>query len=134
MLDTKLSSVCSEASLGATGLSTQKSRYVYELLPKSRCGSLPLTVSSKAIIPTATGAILEQVWVGRHANDLIRPNGDVAVKATGKDFQCHVLMVFQIDDNGQFTRIDEYYNKHWEDGVRDQDYLVMKGASMKSKV
>lgn len=43
-------------------------------------------------------------------------------------------MVFQIDDNGKFTRIDEYYNKHWEDGVRDQDYLVMKGASMKSKV
>lgn len=88
----------------------------------------------KAIIPTATGAILEQVWIGRHANDLIRPNGDLAVKATGKDFKCHVCMIIQIDESGRLTRIDEYYNKHWEDGVPEQQYLVMSGASMKSKV
>lgn len=88
----------------------------------------------KAIIPTATGAILEQVWIGRHSNDLIRPNGEVAVQATGKDFRCHVCMVLQIDESGKFTRIDEYYNKHWEDGVHEQEYLVMKGASMQAKV
>ncbi|KAK5049098.1 hypothetical protein LTR84_005521 [Exophiala bonariae] len=94
----------------------------------------PFKAEIKTIIPTATGAIFEQVWVGRHANDLVRPNGDVAVKATGKDFECHVLMVLQIDGGGIITRIDEFYNKHWEDGIREQDYLVMKGASMKSKV
>ena len=55
----------------------------------------------------------------------------MAVKASGKDFECHVCMVLEIDDDGRIRRIDEYYNKQWDDGVAEQDYTVLKGASMK---
>ncbi|RVX70668.1 hypothetical protein B0A52_05318 [Exophiala mesophila] len=94
----------------------------------------PFKVKFKSITPTATGAILEQVWIGNLSRDLVRPNGDVAIKATGKDYKCHVCMPIQVDEQGLITRIDEYYNKHWDDGIPEEDYLIMKGPSMKSNV
>ncbi|OQU98131.1 SnoaL-like domain-containing protein [Cladophialophora immunda] len=93
----------------------------------------PFNVDIKAIIPTPTGAVLEQVWVGRQANDIIRPNGDVVVKASGKDFECHVCMLIEVDDGGLITRIDEYYNRNWDNGIREQQYALLKGASLRSK-
>lgn len=78
--------------------------------------------------------MLEQVWVGRCSNDIIRPDGEVAVKASGKDFRCHVLMLIEIDDQGLITRIDEYYNKRWDDGIREREYTVLDGPSTKEKL
>ncbi len=77
---------------------------------------------------------MEQVWVGRQANDIVRPNGDIAVKASGKDFECHVCMIIAVDDGGRITRIDEYYNKKWDDGIREEKYFVLKGAGLKARV
>lgn len=77
-------------------------------------------------MPTAGGAVLEQVWVGRSSNDIVRPDGQVAVKASGRDFECHVCMIIAIDANGKITRIDEYYNKLWDQGIREDKYAVLK--------
>lgn len=41
-------------------------------------------------------------------------------------------MPMQINQEGLITRIDEYYNKSWDDGVAADDYLIMKGPSMKA--
>lgn len=64
----------------------------------------------------------------------MRPDGQVAVKASGKDFRCHVCMVMEINTEGKIKRIDEYYNKQWDDGVREGEYNVLKGASLKDKL
>ena len=71
--------------------------------------------------------------MGRQANDIVRPDGKVAVEASGKDFVCHVCMVMKIDAEGLVEKIDEYYNKRWDDGVGEEGYAVMKGASLKAK-
>lgn len=68
---------------------------------------------------------MEQIWYGKCANDLVRPNGDIAVKASGKDFVCHMCMVVAVDIDGKITRIDEYYNKKWDDGIRENNYIIM---------
>jgi hypothetical protein len=73
------------------------------------------------------------VWIGRCSNDIVRPDGQVAVKASGKDFKCHVCMIIEIDDNGQITRIDEYYNKKWDEGIREDRYAVLTGPSVVRK-
>lgn len=76
--------------------------------------------------------MVEMVWRGRHTNDIVRwPSGVVAVKATGKEFATHVCMVLGIDESGQITRIDEFYNKHWEDGKPEEEYMVMSGPDRK---
>lgn len=75
---------------------------------------------------------MEQVWHGRQANDIVRPDGTVAVKASKKDFVCHVCMIFKIDSDGLIVSIDEYYNKRWDDGVAEEEYTVMKGSSLKT--
>ncbi|KIW11628.1 hypothetical protein PV08_10930 [Exophiala spinifera] len=92
----------------------------------------PFRADEKAIIPTPFGAVLEQVWTGRCANDIVRPSGEVVVKATGKDYVCHVCMVMEIDQDGLVTKVDEYYNRRWDDGVAQKDYVVMRGASIQS--
>lgn len=43
-------------------------------------------------------------------------------------------MVLEIDENGLVLKIDEYYNKRWDDGVDERDYVVMKGASIRANV
>jgi hypothetical protein len=43
-------------------------------------------------------------------------------------------MLIEIDGSGRITRIDEYYNKKWDEGVSEQLYTVLKGESMGSKV
>ncbi|KIW43863.1 uncharacterized protein PV06_04922 [Exophiala oligosperma] len=92
----------------------------------------PFRVDEKAIVPTPSGAVLEQIWTGRCANDIVRPSGEMAVKATGKQYVCHVCMIVEIDEDGLVTKIDEYYNRQWDDGVAQKDYVVIKGASLKS--
>lgn len=91
----------------------------------------PFRAEVKFILPTITGAVVEQVWHGRCANDVVRPDGQVAVKASGKDFVCHVCMVVEIGEDGKINRIDEYYNRRWDDGVAEREYAVMKGPSAK---
>lgn len=75
--------------------------------------------------------MLEQVWHGKCANDIVRPDGEVAVKASGKEFVCHVCMVMEIGEDGKIGRIDEYYNRRWDDAIAEAEYAVMKGASRK---
>ncbi len=41
-------------------------------------------------------------------------------------------MVMEIDAEGKIRRIDEYYNKRWDDGSREEEYAVMSGPSLKS--
>lgn len=58
------------------------------------------------------------------------------MKANGRDFVAHVLLLMEVDCDGEsgrglITKIDEYYNKAWWDGVGEDQYLVIKGASMK---
>ena len=64
-------------------------------------------------------------------HDIVRPDGGIAVKASGKDFVTHVCMPIQINEQGLTTRIDEYYNKSWDDGIAAEEYLIMKVPSMK---
>jgi hypothetical protein len=42
-------------------------------------------------------------------------------------------MVIEIDQHGQITRIDEYYNKKWDEGIGDEQYTVVSGASIAEK-
>ena len=86
----------------------------------------------QSIIPIATGAVLEQVWLGRSSNDIIRPDGQVAVKASGKDFVCHCCALIDIDTDGKITKIDEYYTKRWDDGTPQSEYKEIRGSSMRS--
>ena len=92
---------------------------------------LPLTLASQAIRPVDAGAVLEQVWIGRQANDIVRPDGEVAVKASGKEYKCLVCMVMRISDEGMIERIDEYYNRRWDDGVAEEEYKIIKDGSLK---
>ena len=85
----------------------------------------------QALILTHQGAIVELLWVGCCANDIVRPDGEVVVKGTGKYFKNHVCMIVKVDEDGLITRIDEYYNKAWDEGVQEKEYTVMKGSSLK---
>lgn len=76
--------------------------------------------------------MVEQLWIGRCTNDIVRPDGQVAVKGTGKDFEAHVCMVLRIDRTGKIERIDEYYNKLWDEGRNEESYVRMTGASIES--
>ena len=82
-------------------------------------------------MPTEQGAVIEIVWIGRCANDIVRPDGAVAVKASGKDYTCHLCMYAQITEDGLIRRIDEYYNRQWDNGVAEGEYTVMRGGSLK---
>lgn len=68
------------------------------------------------------------MWVGKCSNDIVRPDGQVAVKASGNDFKCHVCMIMEIDENGKIKRIDEYYNKLWDQGIQEDKYAVLGTA------
>lgn len=61
----------------------------------------------------------------------MRPDGQVAVKASGNQYDCHVCMVLKIDAKGLIETIDEYYNKRWDEGVAEETYGVVRGSSMK---
>lgn len=77
-------------------------------------------------MPTQKGVILEQTWIGRLSNDIVRPDGQVAVKATGKEFETHVCMVMTVEDDGRIRTIHEYYNRAWDDGKHESKYAVMR--------
>ena len=62
--------------------------------------------------------------------DFSRPNGETAVKVSGKKSKCHMCMVMEIDDEGKVGRIDEYYNKRWDDDTREEEYAVMRASSL----
>lgn len=83
---------------------------------------------------TATGAVVEAIWIGRCKNDIVRPDGNVAVKANGEDFVCHVCFVMDIDPENGITKIDEYYSKAWWDGISEREYLVMGVSSNEPEV
>ena len=68
------------------------------------------------------------------ANDIVRPGGEVAVTATGKDFVTHTCVLLEINQDGKITRLDEFYNKRWDDGRSERDYNVITGASMKVSI
>ncbi|GAM91155.1 hypothetical protein ANO11243_092020 [Dothideomycetidae sp. 11243] len=87
----------------------------------------PFRAEVKEIHVTARGAVFEQLWVGRMSNDIVGKDGVVRIKASGKEFECPVCMVMEIDDEGRITKIDEYYNKRWDEGVNPSGYTVMKG-------
>ena len=68
---------------------------------------------------------MEQIWIGKQSHDLVRSNGEVAVKASGNEFMCHVCMIYRIDTDGLITRIDEYYTKNYDDGMGESEYKVL---------
>lgn len=70
--------------------------------------------------------------MGCQKNDIVRPDGQVAVVASGKDFECHVCMVLSIDSSGLIVQIDEYYNKRWDEGVAEEKHAVMKTGSLRN--
>jgi ketosteroid isomerase-like protein len=74
----------------------------------------------------AKGAVLEQVWTGCQSRDIVRKDGTVALQASGKHFECHVCMVIEIDNQGKIVRIDEYYNKRWDEGRSKDRYVCMQ--------
>ncbi|KAK0272683.1 hypothetical protein LTR35_012649 [Friedmanniomyces endolithicus] len=75
--------------------------------------------------------VAEIVWHGRAVNDIVRPDGEVAVKATGQAFECHVCMLIRVNDDKKICRLDEYYNRKWDDGIAEEKYLLMKGKSIR---
>jgi hypothetical protein len=36
-----------------------------------------------------------------------------------------------ITNAGKIRRIDEYYNRQWDEGIPEESYAVMKGKSLK---
>ena len=40
-------------------------------------------------------------------------------------------MVMSIGEDGKIKRIDEYYHKFWDEGVRETEYTRMEGGSLK---
>lgn len=86
----------------------------------------------KQLHHTLTAAVVEAVWMGCCKSDLIRPTGEVVVKGNGRDFVAHVCFVVEVDVQNGITKIDEYYNKPWWDGVGEDEYLKMQGASLKT--
>ena len=68
----------------------------------------PFTAEIKGIYPTQEGGVVEQVWKGVCKNDIVRPDGSLVMKGSGKSFATHVCLVMRIDDEGRITRIDEY--------------------------
>ena len=55
------------------------------------------------------------------------------MEASGKEFECHVCMVMKISEDGLIEKIDEYYNRRWDDGVPESSYTVIKGDSIKAR-
>ena len=54
------------------------------------------------------GASVENVWHGTMKHDIVRPNGEIAVKASGRSFDTHVNMVSEMSEEGLITRINEF--------------------------
>jgi hypothetical protein len=93
----------------------------------------PIADVPKSIIPTVEGAVLEQVWHGKLIHDVVQPDGQLSMKATNKTFATTVGMVLKIDEDGKILRIDEYDRK-WEDGIPESEYVVMEGGKKKAKM
>lgn len=68
---------------------------------------------------------MEQLWIGRCTNDIIRPDGTVVMRGSGREFQTHVGFFVKISDAGKITRIDEYDHRYWDEGVHESSYKQM---------
>jgi hypothetical protein len=79
----------------------------------------------------ASGATLALIGTARCANDIVRPSGEVAVKASGKDYVCHVCLVAETNEQGRITKMDEYYNRRWDVGIPQETYTFLDGVSLK---
>ena len=90
-----------------------------------------IRLEEQALHPTPTGAVVEFIWYGKCVNDIVRPDGQIVAKAKGQEFTMHVCTVVEVNEEGKTTRVDDYYNKVWEDGIPQAEYVVMKGASIK---
>ncbi|KAK3707450.1 hypothetical protein LTR37_012092 [Vermiconidia calcicola] len=94
----------------------------------------PFETEIKSIASTQPGVVVaELIWHGRAVNDIVRPDGEVAVKATGKAFECHICMLIRVNEAGKIYRLDEYYNKQWDNGIAEEKYLIMKGQSIQKQ-
>ena len=89
-----------------------------------------LTSQKLHVVPG--GALIEAVWVGCCKNDIVRPDGQVAVKANGRDFVSAVCFCMEVDPVEGIRRIDEYYSKPWWDAIPVEEYTKVTGASMKT--
>lgn len=75
---------------------------------------------------------MEQLWVGRCVNDIVRPNGSVIMKGSGRDFKCHVGFFIQVSEAGKITRIDEYDHRYWDEGKPEDEYIQVGAVSHKT--
>ncbi|KAF2169557.1 hypothetical protein M409DRAFT_19969 [Zasmidium cellare ATCC 36951] len=85
----------------------------------------PFRSEIKSILPTADGAAVEQLWIGRCTNDIVRPDGSVVMRGSGKEFKSHVGFFVKISEAGKITRIDEYDHRYWDEGVHESSYKRM---------
>lgn len=83
-------------------------------------------------------AVIEVVWKGKMANDLLRTmgSGEVAVKASGKEFETHLCCIMRFDERSRIKRIDEYYTRNWDEGTAEEQYRILKvvGSSKQDMV
>ncbi|KAF7196190.1 hypothetical protein HII31_02591 [Pseudocercospora fuligena] len=82
----------------------------------------PFQAEIKSLEVTATGAGVQQLWIGTCKNDIVRPDGKVVMKGSGRAFRNHVGFFLKIDDAGKITRIDEYDHRYWDEGKPEADY------------
>lgn len=81
-----------------------------------------LSSGVQSISPTVDGAAVEQIWRGVCKNDIVRPDGTVVVKATGREFEQRVGFLVKVSEEGKIVRIDEYDHRYWEEGRGVEGY------------
>lgn len=74
---------------------------------------------------------MQQLWIGHSKNDIVRPDGQVVVKATHRDFKSHVSFFIKVSDEGKITQIDEYDYRHWGEGIPKEEYTRIGAVSSK---
>lgn len=58
-------------------------------------------------------------------NDIVRPDGDVVIKANGRQFQQYVGFFVAVSEQGKITRIDEYDHNRWNMGKAEEEYTKL---------
>ncbi|MCJ1354341.1 MAG: hypothetical protein MMC33_004329 [Icmadophila ericetorum] len=76
-----------------------------------------------AINPTPTGAVVQLIFSGVFARDLLPVR-----KASGRRWNCHVCFVLGVDEEGRVERVDEYFPRDFDEGVGVDGYVVRHGG------
>ena len=83
------------------------------------------SVDTLAIQPTPTGAVVQLIFRGVFARDILPKR-----IATGKRFACHVCFVLGVDRERRIERVDEYLPMDFDDGMDVEGYRVRDGGEV----